>query len=400
MEYSIVYKNVNNNGGLQMKGYLRKSAILFCSLLILSLCVFAGSAANFEVDADTNLLAVADEYSIEITSQTMMNVGKGKSTLLTASIEGLEKQPTFTWTSSDESVASVSSKGVVKGKKLGEFVITVSATVDGQNVSASYPMKVVENENIVNTYLESNHVLSYQYSYDYGYYYANDKKSWQKNFGFARVYDYVAPYVGMEYDYIRVFFTYDEEDFMVQLWKGQYGVLYGGEIGIYNRDEDGQSSDPFTFYAAASQKYWPTMDMSVYHQKEEGDIPAEYELLFRRPVDKYWWCTGFVPGSLRQYEPADELRIEATLTFNDEQMATLFADGLRDCGFTKCASKADMGIDAYCRNGADVTFSWQGISEAENTMGIKAGIGSVILLKFVELFLKLGWFNLVFMIIF
>ncbi|MDD6012476.1 MAG: DUF4474 domain-containing protein [Oscillospiraceae bacterium] len=368
-----------------MKKAIKNSAFFFVLALILSLGVMMCSAAG--------------DYEMVISSRGM-NVGVGQSVLLKAEVTGTESHPKIYWSSSDESVATVNSNGLVKGKALGDFVITASAKVDGQEVSATFPMKAVNKENIVHSYLETNDVLSYQYSYDYNYYYANDKASWQKNFGFARVYDYVAPYVGMEYDYIRVFFNYDERDFLVQLWKGQYGVLYGGEIGIYNRDEDGLKSDPFTLYPAASRKYWPVMDMSVYHQEKEGDTPQQYKLLFKRPVEEYWWCTGFVPGTLRQYEPADELRIEATLTFRDEQMATLFADGLRDCGFTKCASKSDMGIDAYCRNGKDVSFSWQGISEAENTMIIKAGIGVLLAARIIALFFKLGWYGLVLSIFF
>lgn len=367
-----------------MKSIIKKSSfVLFIALIVVLTSIFCSAA-----------------YDMSISSRSM-NVGVAKSTQLTATVNGVDSQPSIEWSSSDNTVATVNSKGKVTGIRQGNFVITAKATVGGETVTASYPMKVVKNENVVNSFLETNNVLSYQYSYDYGgYYYANDKLSWQENFGFARVYDFVAPYVGMEYDYIRVFFTYDDEDFMVQMWKGQYGVMYGGEIGIYNRDADGLDTQPFTFYNAASRRYWPTMDMSVYHQEKEGDLPKDYKLLFKRPTDKYWWCTGFVPGTLRQYEPADELRIEATLTFNDAQMASLFADGIRNCGFTRCTSKADMGIDSYYLEGASVTLSWQNISEAENTMAIKAGIGLLLIARFIAFTLKLGMFGFFFTLIF
>ena len=47
-------------------------------------------------------------------------------------------------------------------------------------------------------------------------YYTDDKKCWQKNFGFARIYDILAPYIALEYDYTRVFYTYDEKAGKVQ----------------------------------------------------------------------------------------------------------------------------------------------------------------------------------------
>lgn len=377
-----------------MKSFAKKTALIFFTVIILSLCVLFSSAA------DDGIAAFDEGYELTISADYMF-VGVNKTAHFTATVSGVEVQPQITWSSSDESIATVSNKGDVTGKKTGNAVISASAEVAGEILKADYPIQVVQNENIIHSYLETNNILSYQYDYDYGYYYANDKISWQSNFGFARVYDYVAPYVGMEYDYVRVFFNYDEEDFLVQLWKGQYGVTYGGEVGIYNRDEDGKDKSPFTFYAAASKKYWPTMDMAVYHQQEEGDMPKDYKLLFRRPVDKYWWCTGFVPGTLRQYEPADELRIEVTITFRDKEMASLFAKGLRDCGFTQAASEKHMGIDSYYHDGSEaVAVSWQGISEAENTMGIKMGLGAALLLAIVNLFLKIGLFNFVFMIIF
>ncbi len=377
-----------------MKRTLRKTALIFVALMLMCLCAVSSSAAN------DGIATFAEGYELTINADYMY-VGVNQKSQFTAVVSGVEVQPVITWGTADKTIADVDAKGRVSGKKEGYTTITASAVVAGQTLEASYPIQVVKNENIIHSYLETNNVLSYQYDYDYGYYYANDKASWQRNFGFARVYDYVAPYVGMEYDYIRVFFTYDEEDFLVQLWKGQYGVTYGGEVGIYNRDEDGQNSSPFTLYAAASEKYWPVMDMAVYHQKEEGDRPDEYELLFRRPVDKYWWCTGFKLGTLRQYEPADELRIEVTITFRDAEMARLFADGIRDCGFTQAASKQYMGIDSYYYGGGtDVSVSWQGISEAENTMGIKAGLGATLLLGLINFLLKLGLFNLVFFIIF
>lgn len=373
---------------------LKKSTLIIFIAVLMCLCALGVSAV------DDPIATFAEGYELTISADYMF-VGVNKTAQFSAAVSGVEVQPVITWTSSDENIATVNSKGAVTGKKEGYATITASAVVGSENLTASYPIQVVKNENIIHSYLETHNVLSYQYDYDYGYYYANDKASWQKNFGFARVYDYVAPYVGMEYDYIRVFFTYDEEDFMVQFWKGQYGVLYGGEIGIYNRDEDGQNSSPFTFYAAASNKYWPVMDMAVYHQEEEGDTPAEYKLLFKRPVDKYWWCTGFVMGTLRQYEPADELRIEATITFRDAEMATLFAKGIKDCGFTQAASKQGMGIDCYYYGGGnDVSVSWQGISEAENTMGIKAGIGATFLLGLVNFLLKIGLLRLALLIIF
>ncbi len=334
-----------------MKNNFKKLTFVLFIVTIISCSIIFSSAAS--------------EYKLSISSRSM-NVGLKQYTQVVAEVEGLELQPEITWASSDESVATVSAAGKVKGVALGKFDVIATTVIDGETITAKFPMKVVKNENQLFSYMELYNVLSFQYSYDYcGYYYANDKKSWQKEFGFARIYDYMAPYIGFEYDYERVFFTYDNQDFMVQFWKGQYLIGYGGEIGIYHRDADGLKRDENILYNAADAKYWPTMDMSLYYQKNEGDAPEDYEFMFRRPVDKYWWCTGFVPGMLRDNDPADEIRLEAVITFRDDVMATAFADELGNLGFKKAESAETVEIDGYYIEGAAVTVSWQNIIEPD-----------------------------------
>ena len=57
-----------------------------------------------------------------------------------------------------------------------------------------------------------------------------DKKAWQYNFGFGKIYDFVSPYLLLEYDYVRVFFEYEGKDWMIQMWKGNYFISNGGEV--------------------------------------------------------------------------------------------------------------------------------------------------------------------------
>ena len=357
-----------------MKSIIKKMSFALLLVVIFSLCVVTSSAVS--------------EYIFSISSRSM-NVGLRQTTQVTAEVEGLELQPEIEWSTSDENIATITSSGKVRGKALGNFEVIATTVVAGETLIAKYPMKVVKFENQFNSFMEVTGILSYQYSYDYGYYYANDKTTWQDEFGFAMVYDFIAPYFGYAYDSVRVFFTYDEQDFMVQLWKGQYIILRGGEIGIYHRDADGLKRDPYTLYNAADEKYWPVMDMSIYEQKKEGDAPEEYELLFERPTDKYWWCTGFVPGVPRNTEPSDELRMEAVLTFNDSEMAAAFANGLVEHGFKAVDSAEEVKLDEYYVEGADVTLSWQNINEPvaeKNWRNIGLFLSGMVL----SLFIKFG----------
>lgn len=357
-----------------MKSSIKKIAFVLFSIMIVAITVIASNAAS--------------EYKLVISSRSV-NVGLSQTTEVSAFIEGLDLQTEIQWSTSDETIATVNASGKVKGLALGDFEVIATAVVEGEIVTAKFPMKVVKFENQFNSYMEVTGLLSYQYSYDYNYYYANDKTTWQDEFGFAMVYDFIAPYFGYAYDSVRVFFTYDEQDFMVQLWKGQYIIMRGGEIGVYHRDADGLSKDPYTLYNAADEKYWPVMDMSIYEQKKEGDAPEDYELLFKRPVDNYWWCTGFVLGVPRNTNPSDELRMESALTFNDSEMAAAFAKGLDEVGFKAVGSAEDVKLDEYHVEGSTVTLSWQNINEPVGEKSWK-NIGVFLIGMILSLFIKFG----------
>lgn len=382
-----------------MNRTVKKLATVLSVFIIAGVFTFACSAENFEVNADTGVIAVAEEPKIEITHEGMIYVSKGKTSKVTATVTGVEIQPEISWSSSDEAVAAVDSKGTLTGVNVGKADIIASAEVNGKVITAKYPVKVVENENALKTYLEQHNVLSFQYDYDNNCYYANDKKSWQKDFGFMRIYDTLAPYAGMEYDYIRVFFTFENQDFMLQLWKGQYVAYYGCEVGLYDKEHDGKAVGDFTlFNAVEDRKYWPTMDVSLYHQVEEGS--DEYEFVFKRPTDKYWWCTGFYEGELRQKEPADELRVVSSLTMMNEEMAVLLSEGLDKCGFKKAENKENLAIDSYYIEGSTVSICWQNISEAENTEHERDSKIMELLSFLLEIFLMLGWFEAVMRMVF
>lgn len=382
-----------------MKNTLKKISLLFMALVLTVLAFsVSASAAGITTGIPEDFIN-AQKYKIVISAEDF-NVNVRGRLQLEAKVTGVEVQPKITWSSSNESVATVSDSGKVRGISVGRSFITAKATVAGKPLEAVYAVNVVTSDNVIKNFLMKNQVLSYQYSYQDDYYYTNDKDCWQDNFGFARVYDIVSPYIALEYDYTRVFFEYDNQDFMVQLWKGQYGyIFYGGEIGIYHKESDGKETGYFTFFKTADQKYWPKMEMTLYHQQLNGEWQRE----FTRDYDYYWWCTGFKPGHLRQVEPADELRIVARITFTDKEMATLFANGLKDCNFSQASSKDAVGLDSYYQQGRDVYLQWQNISEAESTMGIKFAAGSLFAINLIGLILgtmfSMGLGSLVFLFI-
>ena len=295
---------------------------------------------------------------------------------LTAETSGFSGTPTLTWSSSDKSLATVDQNGKVKGRKAGRVTITVTATDGAVSAQDSMDIYVISLQSSLMLLLQKIQILGYKYHYQDDYYYVNDPQCWQRGFGFARFYDLIAPYILLEYDYVRVFFTYQNKDYMIQLWKGQYGLVFHGcEQGIYYKDHSDRQDGVFTFYKTMNPNEWPQMEMTLYHD-QNGD--GNYEREFTREKDTHWWCSGFKFGHLRKEEPASELRQEGTIYFQQEEMAKLFADGLKICGFGEAADQASMRLDEYSLNGSTVSFRWQNINDAETTMPIKLVGGSAI----------------------
>ena len=323
--------------------------------------------------------ADSEGHALVMKSESL-TVAKRKTIQMTASVTNVDEQPVIYWASSDESIATVDENGLVKGVSVGTVTIAAATVVDGEVLSGQFTINVTKRNNFLRNLLEEHQILSYQYSYEDDYYYTNDKDAWQYNFGFGKIYDFVSPYLLLEYDYIRIFFTYEDKDWMLQMWKGQYGlVFYGGEIGIYTRPHDEDGIDAWTFFNCPAEEDWLKMEMTLWHEQTDGSWNRE----FTRDYDYYWWCTGFKNGHLRQEEPADELRLTGRITFKDAEMTALVADGLAECGFTESLTKDGIALDGFYVEGNDIHFSWQNISEAESTMWVKvsAGIvGSLLLL--------------------
>lgn len=203
---------------------------------------------------------------------------------------------------------------------------------------------------------ETAKVLSYKYDPDGGYFYTDDKNCWQRNFGFNEGYDSMAPLGMMNYDTVRIKFEYDNKEWLVQMWKGQYGYAFvGGEVGVYTRKVGAGG----THYNCAKQEDWLNMEMAFVWDKGRT---GNYQTIFTRDYTQYWWCTGFVPG-LETGAPRDQFRLITHITFKSTEMAELFCTQLESKGFDRVAKLNNGEIDTFVQVGADVAFVWQDIAD-------------------------------------
>ncbi len=58
--------------------------------------------------------------------------------------------------------------------------------------------------------------------------------AWQRDKGYEAKYDTMAVGAGMVIDAFPVYFNYEGRTWLVEFWKGQYGINTGGEVGIYH----------------------------------------------------------------------------------------------------------------------------------------------------------------------
>lgn len=201
-------------------------------------------------------------------------------------------------------------------------------------------------------------LASYKYDPNGNYYYTDDKDCWQSNFGYNEGYDRLAVAGVMYYDTVRAKFVYDNKEWLIQIWKGQYGYCFvGGEVGVYTRPV-GKSGSA---YSCAAKEDWLKMEMTFLWKFNGSD----YEPVFTRPYTDYWWCTGFVVG----YE-ADESRLNREqfrlithITFKDTAMADAFCKAFEANGFKRVSKLNNAEKDTFVQLGPDVAFVWQSINQ-------------------------------------
>lgn len=155
--------------------------------------------------------------------------------------------------------------------------------------------------------------------------------AWQKDMGYCRLYDEGAILSGMIIDCEPIYFEYDGKKWLIEFWKGQYGMCTGGEVGVYNTEDfDLHISDLFTgtFYLVASYEDLLLMSFTLIKDGKE---------LFTRK-SKHWWLTGFKLG---EFSETNQLMMDIQIKLKDSTMRNAFIGGLIEAGYS------EQEIDVY-----------------------------------------------------
>ncbi len=146
---------------------------------------------------------------------------------------------------------------------------------------------------------------------------------WQREMGYCRLYDEGAGSFNMVMDCEPIRFSYAGKNWLIELWKGQYGITTGGEIGIYTAPLQNKEQDPDRIlYTSVPDDHLLPMHFTL---RKNGRI------LFKRK-DVHWWLTGFRLG---EFSSPKMLTMDAAIRFPNRAMRNAFLQGLKDTGYTK-----------------------------------------------------------------
>lgn len=174
----------------------------------------------------------------------------------------------------------------------------------------------------------------FEYDSSQGIFYS-DVECWQRSFGYCALYDNAARFAGCDIVWKKIKFKYDNKYWMIELWKGIYGITTGSEIGIYYRK---WYYFPPGWYKCADNSNLLQMSSRLY-----SDINTYREKrLFTRSA-RHWWLTGFKPAVTI---PASRLTMYASITLKNTKMRNAFRTALGKTG------------TSYSTSGLTVSFWW------------------------------------------
>lgn len=151
---------------------------------------------------------------------------------------------------------------------------------------------------------------------------------WQRNYGYCRLYDEAAAPMSMIIDCDPVCFEYGGKSWLIEFWKGQYGMTTGCEVGVFTTEEPDFGYFNGTIYNSASDREMLPISLTLFKNNQK---------VFKRE-DRHWWLTGFKLG---EFSEPSELKVSLSITLKDNRMCDAFIRGLRDANWRNSEIKAE-----------------------------------------------------------
>ncbi len=143
----------------------------------------------------------------------------------------------------------------------------------------------------------------------------------QKLLGYHTFYDFAAAFFNMVFDYETIYFDYRGRTWLIEIWKGQYGINSGCELGVYYADQIVSPKDyDITHFEAVAPKDMLTVSMELYKE-------TPYTTLLGYHQSKHWWLTIF---KLDSFSKPSDLSVNISITFPDYRMLTAFLESFEN----------------------------------------------------------------------
>lgn len=174
--------------------------------------------------------------------------------------------------------------------------------------------------------------FGYRFHCDHGFF-SSTVDAPQRRAGYAWLYDYMAPRFQMVFDSLPVYFDYRGRTWLIEFWKGQYGINTGAEIGIYHADHIIPESDYKNAWFSCAENN-EMLDCSFRLCRDGDECVCS--------CGRHWWLTAFLVGSFSK--PAC-LTMESCITFPGREMLAAFVDGLKRAGCSEdCMSVRGLTV--------------------------------------------------------
>lgn len=146
------------------------------------------------------------------------------------------------------------------------------------------------------------------------------KDAWQRNTGYNMLYDKAAARFNMVIDELPVYFDYQGRTWLIEFWKGQYGITTGCEVGLYYADEIVKTE---------------MRKLTHYKVIEDSEMPYIQFRLSKKNMEfthnnTHWWLTAFRVG---EFSKPEELDYRVKITFRTRELAKAFFAGLKESGY-------------------------------------------------------------------
>ena len=176
--------------------------------------------------------------------------------------------------------------------------------------------------NVESVVADSIRETGFDYDKEQGIFYSTID-AWQYEYGYCRLYDEFATPVSIIFDCDPIYFDYNNKRWLIEFWKGQYGICTGVEVGVYASEvtigKDVIDNEDIFYNKITPEEF---LDISFVAKKNGKDI-------FKRE-DRHWWLTGFILG---EFSEPDELSVDIKITLKDDKMRDAFIQGLYYAGY-------------------------------------------------------------------